>query len=98
MPTSPPQVPVTHDAQASRFEATVNGQRATAEYARKGDTIVFTHTTVPPALEGRGIGSALARAALDYARAEGLAVVPRCPFIAEYVKEHPEYHDLVQRD
>src|SRR5690606_17493780 len=54
-----------------------------------------THTVVETAAEGRGVGSALARTALDAARAEGLRVVPQCPFIAAYIARHPDYADLV---
>ena len=59
--------------------------------------IIYTHTEVPDALEGRGIGSKLARTVLDYARAAHLAVVPSCPFIRAYIARHPEYQDLVRR-
>ena len=50
---------------------------------------------MPEQLEGRGIASKLAKTALDYSRAEGLTVVPLCPFIASYIERHPEYADLV---
>jgi len=79
-----------------RFEAVVDGRTAFVDYRRRGDTIFLTHTEVPPALEGRGIGSALARYSLDYARANSLKVVPICPFIASYMRENPEYSDLVR--
>jgi predicted GNAT family acetyltransferase len=57
--------------------------------------VIFVHAEVDPDLEDRGIGGALARGALDDARARGLGVVPMCPFIARYIKDHPEYSDLV---
>ena len=80
----------------SRWEATVGGEPAGfAEYRRDGARIVFTHTVVDPAHEGEGVGSALARAALDDARAQGLAVVPRCSFIRGWIDKHPDYADLV---
>jgi len=53
---------------------------------------------VPPALEGRGIAGKLARAALDYARERKLSVIPRCPFVAAYIRKHPEYQSLVRAD
>ena len=58
---------------------------------------MFTHTGVPTALEGRGIGSALAKAGLEYAQAEGLAVVPLCSFIRAYIDRKPEYQPLVRK-
>jgi predicted GNAT family acetyltransferase len=79
------------------FELDVDGHRAVAAYQREGGTIVFTHTHVPRAIEGRGVGSKLIRAALDAARDEGLAVVPQCPFVAAYIERHPEYRDLLGR-
>jgi hypothetical protein len=77
------------------FELVVDGHRALAAYQREGDTIVFTHTVVPKAIEGRGVASTLIRAALDSARDQGLKVVPQCPFVAAYMKRHPETRDLL---
>ena len=77
------------------FTLSVEGETAVAAYQREGDTIVFTHTKVPPAIEGQGVGSRLIRAALDSARDQGLKVVPQCQFVAAYIKRHPEYEDLL---
>ena len=77
------------------FELDVDGHRAIAAYQREGGTIVFTHTLVPHAIEGRGVGSKLIRAALDAARDAGLKVVPQCPFVAAYIARHPDYRDLL---
>ena len=66
-----------------------------AAYRLSGDTITFTHTQVDPAYEGKGVGGNLARGALDDARARGLVVVPRCPFIRGWIARHPAYADLV---
>ena len=78
------------------FELDVDGHRAIAAYQIEGDTIVFTHTLVPEAIAGRGIASKLIRAALDSARDQRLKVVPQCPFVAAYIKRHPEYRDLLK--
>ncbi len=89
---------IVHNEDQHRFEAAVEGGLAKAEYQRaKGDLVVFTHTEVPVPAEGQGIGAALARTALDWARAEGLTVMPLCPFIAAYIRDHGEYRDLVMR-
>jgi uncharacterized protein len=88
---------VRHEPDRSRFAVYLTGEDvpATARYARDGDTLTLLSTHVPESAEGGGVGSALARAALEYARNEGLRVVPRCPFMASYIKRHAEYRDLV---
>ena len=92
MEPGPPQVA---DApERSRYEARVDGALAGwAEYRDRGEERTFTHTEVT--LEGRGVGGALARAALDDVRARGLRAVPMCPFIAAWIRRHPDYADLV---
>lgn len=80
----------------NRFETAIEGQTAFVQYVRRVDTIWFTHTKVPHPLEGRGIGSALAKHVLDYALEHSLKVVPSCPFIAEYIELHPEYAPLLK--
>jgi predicted GNAT family acetyltransferase len=79
-----------------RVEAHVDGKVAGfAAYRDKQGRRVFTHTEILPAFEGQGIGSTLARAALDKARADG---VPLCPFIRGWIDKHPDYADLVVAD
>lgn len=95
---SDPQVNVRDNPADNRFEATVDDMLAVAEYRREGDRITFTHTVVPPALEGRGVGSALVRTALAAVRERGLKVVPRCSFVAAYMRRHPETQDLLASD
>jgi predicted GNAT family acetyltransferase len=88
-------VVVTNNETAHRYEARVDGQLAMITYEQRGDRIVFIHTEVPAALQGRGIAATMARVALDDARARHLAVIPRCPYVASYIRRHPEYADLV---
>jgi len=83
---------------AQCWEAHVDQHVAVAEYRRRGDTIFFIHTEVPRELEGQGVASKLVRAALDEARAQHLAVVPFCPFVAGYIRRHPDYKALVHPD
>ena len=78
-----------------RFELEIDDQLAKACYSLQGNVITFTHTEVPEALEGDGVGSRLARGALEIARAAGLRVVARCPFIAGWMARHPEFNDLL---
>jgi uncharacterized protein len=89
-------ITVENNADANRYEALVDGYRSIVQYHLDGDQITFLHTEVPEALEGRGIGSALARSALDDARVHNLRVIPQCPFVREYIRRHPEYQSLVQ--
>ena len=86
---------ITHNQAASRFETEVQGQRALLTYRLLGNTLFLDHTEVSAAIERRGIGSGLAHAALEYARSKGLRVVPVCPFVAGYLRKHPEYQDLL---
>lgn len=80
----------------NRFELTVDGALAGfSAYRRREGGIVFTHTEIDPSFEGKGLGSRLARAVLDEARARGLRVYAQCPFIAGYIDKHPEYQDLL---
>ena len=86
---------VRHDEARRRFELEEEGATGFLTYERKGGTIVFTHTVVPSELEGRGIGGRIVKTGLDYARAEGLEVVPQCSFVRGYIERHDEYADLL---
>ena len=86
---------VCDDPARSRYELSVDGGTAFAAYRRDGDTLVFTHTEVPPALEGQGVGSALVEGALADLRSRHLRVRPGCPFVAAYVERHAEARDLL---
>jgi uncharacterized protein len=90
-------VSVTHDEDAHRFVVAENGDVAELTYRTAGNQMVFLHTGVPSNLEGRGIGSALAKAGLEYAKAEGMQVVPLCPFVRSYIEREPEYQPLVRK-
>ena len=89
---------IRHNEADGRFEMDVKGGTAYTHYLRSGDRIIFTHTEVPPPAEGQGVGNALARAALDYSRSQHLRVGVRCPFIAAWIKRHPEYQDLLDKN
>ena len=82
---------------AQRYEAYIDGEQVGfAEYQLTDRLVVFTHTEVEDRCEGMGVGSALARAALDDVRAEGTRkVLPLCPFIKSWIDHHADYEDLV---
>ena len=84
-------IDVVNNPEAGRYE-TDAGHIA---YTRTGDVVTMTHTEVDPQREGQRIGSELVRQALDDVRADGLRVRPQCPFVAAYIRDHPEYGDLV---
>jgi predicted GNAT family acetyltransferase len=79
----------------SRYEIEEEGETAFAAYRLEGDTIVFHHTVVPEALEGRGVGSALVGGALEDVRAQGLKVEPLCSFVRHYIERHRDAQDLL---
>jgi uncharacterized protein len=90
------EVEVRDNPEEQRYEAWVGDKLAgSAFYDTADDLIVFTHTEVDDAFEGHGVGSTLARSALDDVRAKGLRVIPRCPFIRSWIDRHPDYQDLL---
>jgi len=94
--TAPEDLRVLDEPERSRYEAWVGDRMAGAAYYRlHPDRIVFTHTEVDEAFGGQGIASHIAAFALDDARARGLRVEPRCPFVAAYMRRHHAYDDLL---
>ena len=85
---------VQHNLERGRYELVREGRTAYAEYERRGDIIVATHTVTPPALRGQGIAGRLVKAMLADARREGLKVAPQCSYVAAYFESHPEEQDL----
>ena len=83
---------VIHNEAQGRYELETEHGLAIAVYHQQGDRLVFTHTEVPPADEGKGIGARLVRAALDDARKRGFKIVPACSFVVAFVRRHPEYN------
>jgi predicted GNAT family acetyltransferase len=75
----------------SRFELKVGDHLAVAYYTLSPGAITFTHTEVPEALSGQGVGTRIARGALEQMRARGLKIVPECPFIAGFIRKNPEF-------
>lgn len=89
-------VTVTDQPERSQYEARAGDELAgLAGYLRDQDVIIFNHTETLDAFAGQGVGSALARYALDDARARGLRVRPECWFIHGWIERHPDYADLV---
>ncbi|MGA2055578.1 MAG: GNAT family N-acetyltransferase [Bradyrhizobium sp.] len=80
-----------------RYELVVDGHLAATYYKVSDGVITFIHTDVPKELGGKGVGSQLVKGALDQVRADGLKVIPQCPFVKAYIDKNPEYADLLKR-
>ena len=83
------------NTEKKRYEFQLPEHIPLIEYIRTKDKIYLTHTEVPTALEGQGIGHELVRQALEDVKAKNLTLIPLCPFVAGYIKEHPEWRELV---
>ena len=86
---------VRHNAVARRFEVAVDGQLARADYRIDGRVMQLFHTEVPVAFEGRGIAALLVREAIEYARENGLTVLPACSYVRAYMRRHPEAQSVL---
>ena len=89
--------PVRDNKELKRFELDADGLTAFVTYRVADGVLTFLHEKEPSEREGKGVGSALARGALELARGYGLKVVPRCPFIAYFIRQHPEFQDMVAK-
>jgi uncharacterized protein len=86
------------NTERKRFELSAEGYTAFIEYMLVDNKIFLTHTEVPKALEGKGIGSAIVKLALEETEARGLKLIPLCPFVAAYIKRHPEWSRILAPD
>lgn len=87
---------VRDNAARSRFELDAGGVTVFMNYRLAGDVISLDYTETPAAARGHGLASRLIEGVLENARARGLKIVPRCPFVRAYLDKHPEHADLVQ--
>jgi len=96
-PIDPAALQIRHNAEARRFEATVNRLLCRCDYRMHGNTMMLVHTEVPPQLEGRGIAALLVGAAFDHAREHGMDVLPVCSYVGAWTRRHPEVETLLAR-
>ncbi len=94
MEINPDSLEVTNNIIQNRFEVSLEGRTAIMEYMIAGTNMIFTHTEVPPEFEGKGIASRMAQFALDYARDHSYKIQALCPFVALYIRRHPEYQPI----
>ena len=90
------QIAVVDNPSEHQFEAHVDGRVALVSYIRNGNTVILTHTEVPAELQGRGLGTVLARGVLDQAKRAGWNVIVKCPFLTKFIERHPEYRPMPQ--
>ena len=88
-------IKIVHNEAAKRFETSIDGHTGYISYKERDDKLVYDHTIVPQELGGRGVGSALVKEALNYARENDKKVVPQCSFVSSYIDKHPDYQDLL---
>jgi len=88
-------ITVVNNADKSRFEVLLDNEYAFIDYRYYKKDIAFIHTTVPEIFRGRGIAAAMAVAALNFARDSHRKIMLYCPYVSKFVREHPEYHSLV---
>ncbi|MGP4970521.1 GNAT family N-acetyltransferase [Psychrobacter aquimaris] len=86
---------IIHNKVAKRFETSIDNHIGYISYQERDDKLVYDHTIVPQELGGRGIGSALVKHALNYAREQNKKVIPQCSFVSSYISKHPDYQDLI---
>jgi predicted GNAT family acetyltransferase len=83
------------NSELHRLELEVEGSIAFIKYKLDGEMLFLIHTEVPPALEGKGAGSAIVQKALQYAKDNNFKIVPICPFVQSYLKRHKEWNDII---
>ena len=93
--TGPPAIEVVHNERASRFEAHIPEGLCRADYRRVGNALHMVHTEVPAQARGHGLAGHVVAAALDYAQAQGLTVMPLCSYVRAYFRSHPERQGLL---
>ena len=89
------ELPLINNESLRQFELVVEGQKAKIEYERQKDRMFLTHTEVPAALEGHGVGAAIVEKSLRYLEENNLKLVPWCSFVKTYLQRHPEWKRLL---
>lgn len=94
--TNRKELKIRHEPKAKRFAVRLGNKIAYLSYDIVNDHVLdYAHTWTPPEERGKGIAGRITREALEYAKSEGYRVIPSCPYVREYIKNHPEYEELV---
>ena len=87
---------IRHEPENARFVADIDEAEATLEYIVRADgALDYRRTFTPPPLRGQGIAKAVVLFGLDYARNNGIKIIPTCPYVAKVIRENPDYEDVV---
>src|ERR1700743_1049862 len=86
---------ISDNQQNQQLQIVLDDERAWLEYRIKDGALYLMHTEVPESLGGKGIASALAAHAFNYARANHMKIKAYCPFVVTWLKKHPEQMDIV---
>jgi predicted GNAT family acetyltransferase len=91
------QNPIFNNTQLGRFETEIDGELAYIEYRFYKGAIALMHTFAPEFVRGKGVSSMLAKFALEYIKEQNLSLMVYCPFVAKYIKRHPQYGSLIDK-
>lgn len=91
-------IPLVNNTAGGRFEMAVNGSTAIIEYKPLPGALALLHTEVPQALEGKGVAAAIVEKTFHYAEEHAVKIIPLCPYVALYIKKHPEWNRIVHED
>ena len=89
---------VVHNPSENRFETWVEGYLSKLDYIQDGKNFVITHVGVHPELRGQGLAGRIVEAGLDYARQNGLRVIPMCSYAAAYIRRNPRHAELTSQE
>lgn len=92
------KIEIRNNEEKMQFEYSENGETARLEYRFYKKNIAMMHTVVPETMKGKGIASALAASAFEYAKEKKKLVMVYCPFVAAHVKRHPELKDQIDKE
>lgn len=91
------EVGIMNNEAEKRFEVWIEGYLSKLDYIRDGKNFVITHVGVHPELRGQGVAGKITQAALEYAKANSLRVIPICSYAAAYIRRNPQYADLTHQ-
>lgn len=91
------EVQVDHDLEGQEFNVVLGQDQAELTYAKPEEKVIdFQHTFVPEQYRNNGVGDQLIQAGLKYAQQQQFRVIASCPFVASYIRRHPEYEPLLK--